>query len=150
MNPSGVIDVGELEGLMHRARRRVVDLWWMLAAVITAISLPVLWLPMSGALIAKSALWSLASGALLWGVRWWIQGRIAATQRLLALVRAGDLEITFIDTIKVSLELLPFGYEVDVHLRSGDSLAFGFWRGEAAEQLRRVLEPYVVGRARRA
>jgi hypothetical protein len=134
-----MVDSGEIEGLMHSARRRVLHLWSILAAAMVMISLQILWHPQPSTLVAEIVMWSIACAALLTVLGWWVRRRIDTTHRFLALVRSGELDVEQVIVTTIKLEILPFGHEVDVHLRSGESLALGFWSLNAAERLQQLV-----------
>lgn len=130
----------ELEDLMRRARRRVLHLLAIVAAILAAISSQIeIPSPAPPALIARISVWAIGClGILLIGVLWY-EARAAATRRLPRLLQAGKARIVSVEQTPIALEILPFGIEVDVMFESGERLAFGFWTSDSADRLAEIV-----------
>lgn len=125
---------------MAAARRWVVHVWSIVAAIIAAISSQV---PGSGAKLPSILLWFCGCLAILGLGAYWVRVRHAATHGFLARIQSGtlDLERVEITGLSILTEALRFGYEVDLYLRSGERLAFGFWTRADAGSLLDALQP---------
>jgi hypothetical protein len=136
-----------MEELMHDARMRVLHLCLIVLALIVGIlsqiSLPS---PMPPSAILNLTVFAL--GCILIGTLGgiWLRSRFRATYRLLALVQTAECKIRKTELTRLRLNWIPFGAEVDVHLVSGEHLAFGFWSEDSAEKLLARLQTYVVAK----
>lgn len=126
----------EIEDLMRRARRRVLHLLAIVAAILAAISSRIeVPSPAPPIVIMRISVWGIGClGILALGVLWY-EARAAATWRLPRLLQAGKARLASIEQTPIALEILPFGIEVDVMLESGERLAFGFWTSHSADRL---------------
>lgn len=124
---------------MAAARRRVSHLWLIVAALIAAISSRI---PGSGADIPSIVMWFCGCLVILGLGAYWVHIRHEATREFLGQVQHGPpaLERVEINGLSIQFEFLRFGYEVDLYLRSGERLAFGFWTRASAERLLLALQ----------
>lgn len=124
---------------MAAARRRVGHLWSILAGIVALLSCGIS-LAITKSNAASAVLWFVGCGVILVGGRYWVRARRRVTRRLLELRGAGPLDIERIEQTRVVVLGVPFGHEVDLFLRSGDRLPFGFWSEMECIQLVAALD----------
>lgn len=128
---------------MAAARRRMVHLWLMLAAVLAFVVGNMRPSEMTRSQLIGAGMWLVVALALLAGGWAYVRSRHRATYRLLSLARSGTLDLASVERSRVELFGMMTGFhghEVVVRLRDGESLAFGFWKQETADRLARALE----------
>jgi hypothetical protein len=129
----------ELTGLMHKARRRILHLYLIVAAVIAVISFGALsQTSASAAGLARLAFWLFGCSVVLVLGAVWVRMRYRDSERLPA-VLAGKVRIKRVERGPVVFYVIPFGWEVEVELDPEELLDFGFWHQADAERLHELV-----------
>lgn len=126
--------------LMVGARRRVISLYAMVLLIIVAISSQIkIPSPPTSEGLRNVVIWGTGCLLIVGLGFFWYRARAAATARLMALFRSGELRVQNVHFTQLLLVIIPFGWEVDVMLESGEHLAFGFWTQSPCLDLQTLL-----------
>lgn len=133
----------ELRQLTHATRVRTLQLILLALLPAAIISSQISVETWSLANVVKVSVWLAGCSALLVASFMWYRSRVRATDRLISEMAQKSLDIVDLKVTTFAIEgLLPFGVEVDLHLRCGAHLGFGFHRLALANRLVDLLEPF--------